>query len=96
MGFKQISGKCILSRLDGIDINFNNSNWSGYEYQIKVNGEKQTVFLTDKAENWMSNPFFKENKHIIAGLIRNNNFFDNDNEFIEDLEIIRKKISKII
>lgn len=95
MGSKSINGKCLLSGMIARDINLNNSNWAGYEYEIKIGDKRNIVLLPEQSINWIKTEEFKKVKHIIAGLIRNAKFFSEDFEIIEEYRMIEERLSQL-
>ena len=79
----------MLTGLKAKDINYENSNWEGYEYEIEVGKKKHILRLSKNASNWKNNPFFKKNRHIIAGLLLNDNWIENEHKFIEDVDFFK-------
>jgi len=90
MGSISINGKCLLTSLPAEDVALGNSNWEGYEYKIKPNNKDYILHLPLKATDWFSNDYFKRNRHLIAGLLLNDNWISDELNMIEDITFFKK------
>jgi nucleoside 2-deoxyribosyltransferase len=89
MGYISSNGNCLITELPAKDIDFENSNSKGYEYEIIVDNITHVLRLPEEAKNWTKDPFFSTNKHIIAGLLMNNNWVENERNQLIEIEFLK-------
>ena len=83
--------RCIFT---GLPITQNINGIDRLEYWIKVENVNHFISLDSYAQSWVSDVFFNKNRHLLAGLLINNKWFEDEtHEFIK-LDSLKKLLSE--
>lgn len=74
-------GKCIFTDLP---VNPTDSGPDSMAYHVKVHGKEHYIHLSNDATQWpINDEFFKANKDIFFALLYNDNWFEDENTYIQ-------------